>query len=170
MRRDSLCDVHLNVCVTVFCVVFILESVWWSDVDTISLRDFVCLFVSARSSGVSLRLLERQQSDLLQRIMGRHCGELMLSAKTNSSVSRELQPIKQPTNVFLLSCYTIKMVHPTWDITNSSLKATWTEYLSEWAVNVQILRESYDTADLLTHRAHPVFQHQHKVELCLKTS
>lgn len=36
----------------------------------------VYMFTAARQSEVSLRLLERQQSDLLQRIVGGHRGEL----------------------------------------------------------------------------------------------
>lgn len=36
----------------------------------------VYVFTAARQSEVSLRLLERQQSDLLQRIAGGHRGEL----------------------------------------------------------------------------------------------
>lgn len=36
----------------------------------------VYMFTAARQSEVSLRLLERQQSDLLQRIAGGHRGEL----------------------------------------------------------------------------------------------
>lgn len=36
----------------------------------------VYMFTAARESEVSLRLLERQQSDLLQRIVGGHRGEL----------------------------------------------------------------------------------------------
>lgn len=35
----------------------------------------VHVFTAARQSEVSLRLLERQQSDLLQRIVGGHRGE-----------------------------------------------------------------------------------------------